>query len=85
MSTFRDAIAQAINDTVWAELEPTPENLTEADAVLAMPEMQAIRKTLQALIAIHGLSPTHPYARTWLTARTDLHKSVIDWVLDGDT
>jgi hypothetical protein len=82
MSTFRDAIAQAINDTVWAELEPTPENLTEADAVLAMPEMQAIRKAL----AFGGEALTDYMKSPDVGLRSiDVPEHIIAWVLDGDT
>ena len=83
MSTLRDVIAGAVCGAWGAD---GSQYLDEdvADSILATPEMQAIRKALRALIAIHGLSPTHPLTRTWRTARTDLPESVIAWVLDGD-
>lgn len=76
MNAFRDAIAASIDCTYFFGLdEPYEENVpvTEANAILAMPEMQAIR------LALHAL--TKEYERQRLVLGIYLPESVITWVL----
>jgi hypothetical protein len=54
---------------------------TTADAILAMPEMQAIRKALfSAYETIDQITPILEVEWLW---GVGLPQSVIDWVLDG--
>ena len=78
MTEFRDAIAYTLLDS-WP-------NTYTADAVLAMPEMQAIRKALihatyNAARHAYPAAPEPPMA-TYMRERCELPDSVIAWVLD---
>jgi hypothetical protein len=70
VSTFRDDIA--VRCAAKSGLSPW----NKADAVLAMPEMQAIRKALRHVASLH-INP-----RSYLAA-FGLPESVIAWVMDG--
>lgn len=92
MSTFRDAIA----DAVAAEGYDQPD--WSADAILATPEMQAIRSALyhSALNAGRRAYPQSPWVTrpkpttadadslvtTYLRENCQLTQSAIDWVVD---
>ena len=85
MSTFRDAIANTL-------MEQWPNTITRmdaarvtSDAVLDTPEMQAIRKALWNLAAMHALEASDTDTTADVVARLNLPESVIAWVLDGDT
>lgn len=67
---FRDAIWQVLHET-WADDEPLP---MHADAVLAMPEMEAMKKALRYL---HDNGDPD---FLWWFLRNNA-PSVIDWVL----
>jgi hypothetical protein len=100
VSEFRDAIAKSIEDDWEVEVETvhphddapyalvailaTPDEL--ADSLLAMPEMQAIRKALiratyNAALWSYPAAPEPPMA-TYMRERCELPESVIAWVLD---
>ena len=74
MSELRDAIAGVL---------PMHVARREANAVLAMPELQAIRKALYRL-ATDASDELHPNVAEWL-ALYDLPPSVVAWVLSGET
>jgi hypothetical protein len=78
MSTFRDAIA------VRCAAKSGPSPWKKADAVLAMPEMQAIRKALRVDADLHSIVADMTPAE-WLRKIVRLPQSVIAWVLDGET
>ena len=77
---FRDAIAQALefwgDDGAGAEMLPDDDG---AAAILAMPEMQAIRVALRDLTA----SWHHHAGAAVLRDAFHLPQSVIDWALGG--
>jgi hypothetical protein len=82
---FRDALAVALefwgDDGAGVEMLPDDDG---ADAILAMPEMQAIRTHLflTHAIAPSGL-PRDPALVRRIMAGCGLPESVIDWVLGG--
>ena len=82
MSEFRDAIAAALAQPYCANAV----SFYEASSVLAMPEMQAIRKALlhatyNAARHAYPAAPEPPMA-TYMRERCELPDSVIAWVLD---
>jgi hypothetical protein len=85
MSTFRDAIAEAVADTYGDLVRYTTAHDEEISAaVLNMPEMQAIRSALRTVcVEYEWCAPGPP---DWSTILGDLRlpESVIAWVLDGD-
>ncbi len=85
--SLRDAIGESVYWTLEHRLSPrTPECppcSRAADAVLAMPEMEAIRQALRSLAA-HRVQVVPEEAADWFAA-LNLPQSVIDWVLAKDT
>ena len=88
MSEFRNAIASTIYDT---EAEHQFSNSVAmltwmADAVLAMPEMQAIRRALQVWAEYAGTydhtGPEYALRELLTDGEVVLPDSVIAWVLD---
>lgn len=75
--SLRDAISDEVDTSSNAAAYRT------ADAVLAMPEMQAIRTALRSLAA-HRVQVVPEEAADWFAA-LNLPQSVIDWVLGKDT
>lgn len=75
--SLRDAISDEVDTSSNAAAYRT------ADAVLAMPEMQAIRTALRSLAA-HRVQVVPEEAADWFAA-LNLPQSVIDWVLAKDT
>lgn len=91
--TFLDAIAQSIDSTYFFGTdEPYEENVTEANAILAMPEMQAIRSALVRLAPCAWHSemrgePGSKLARNRIHATLealDVPPNVIAWVVGDD-
>jgi hypothetical protein len=82
MSTFRDAIAEAACGAWDRPGRFIDEDV--ADAVLDMPEMQAIRKALRVDADLHSIVADMTPAE-WLRKIVRLPQSVIAWVLDGET
>lgn len=86
--SLRDAIAFDALDDVEVNCMAhcyggTYDKREAADAVLAMPEMQAIRTALRSLAA-HRVQVVPEEAADWFAA-LNLPQSVIDWVLGKDT
>lgn len=93
MSTFRDAIANAVvrgfyamsggdpTELAESDISPNSGDLTLADAVLAMPEMEAIRKVLKA-VGDMGIGVVDD--EFVMTTLYELPESVDAWVLRGD-
>lgn len=93
MSTFRDDLADVIHDdfdfanpwATWRQIEQRC-----ADAILAMPEMQAIRKALVRLapcawhVEMRGETGSKLARNRMIAALEglDVPRSVIDWVLE---
>ncbi len=75
--SLRDAISDEVDTSSNAAAYRT------ADAVLAMPEMEAIRQALRSLAA-HRVQVVPEEAADWFAA-LNLPQSVIDWVLGKDT
>ncbi len=75
--SLRDAISDEVDTSSNAAAYRT------ADAVLAMPEMEAIRTALRSLAA-HRVQVVPEEAADWFAA-LNLPQSVIDWVLAKDT
>ncbi len=75
--SLRDAISDEVDTSSHAAAYRT------ADAVLAMPEMEAIRTALRSLAA-HRVQVVPEEAADWFAA-LNLPQSVIDWVLGKDT
>ena len=75
--SLRDAISDEVDTSSNAAAYRT------ADAVLAMPEMEAIRTALRSLAA-HRVQVVPEEAADWFAA-LNLPQSVIDWVLGKDT
>jgi hypothetical protein len=79
MSEFRDAIEATAAFGQRSEV---------ADAVLAMPEMQAIRRTLavygQVESALSKDSRVKMNPRLWLSGVCGIPESVVAWVLEDD-
>ena len=75
--SLRDAISDEVDTSSNAAAYRT------ADAVLAMPEMQAIRTALRSLAA-YRVQVVPEEAADWFAA-LNLPQSVIDWVLGKDT
>jgi hypothetical protein len=75
--SLRDAISDEVDTSSNAAAYRT------ADAVLAMPEMEAIRQALRSLAA-HRVQVVPEEAADWFAA-LNLPQSVIDWVLAKDT
>ncbi len=80
MSTFRDAIAERCA----AKSGPSPWN--KADAVLDMPEMQAIRQWLRGF-GMDGTNHDHccDQCLSMMGEKYGVPDSVIAWVMDGDS
>lgn len=74
---MHEGITVAIIDQTWVTYDRVGQDALVAgsglatDAILALPEMQAIRKVL----AIGGID--------WMVGQ-NLPKSVIDWVMEGE-
>lgn len=90
--SLRDAIGESVYWTLEHRLSPAWMNgstegilgsVRAADAVLAMPEMEAIRTALRSLAA-HRVQVVPEEAADWFAA-LNLPQSVIDWVLAKDT
>jgi len=79
---LRDAVASvtAAVPPGWSYLWP---NFKVADAVLAMPEMQAVRSALRNLYDTRVRECGYGAAHEWLRA-LNLPLSVIAWVLEGE-
>ena len=75
--SLRDAISDEVDTSSNAAAYRT------ADAVLAMPEMEAIRTALRSLAA-HRVQVVPEEAADWFAA-LNLPQSVIDWVLAKDS
>ncbi len=92
MSTFRDATARAIvrgfhplsHETHRPMPEPERVDFHLADAVLDMPEMQAIRKALREVDRYWWIEGNWDRGE-WLRTSAELPESVIAWVLDGES
>jgi len=80
--SLRDAIADALLDARTC-YDNSMDLSSGVDAVLAMPEMEAIRTALRSLAA-HRVQVVPEEAADWFTA-LNLPQSVIDWVLGKDT
>ena len=87
---FRDAIARSMNDYLHARTIGTTSSApfisTTAraieTAILAMPQMQAIRRALRWLASDNA--GTNLDRRVYLAFVHELSDDVIAWVLDGD-
>jgi len=79
----------SLRDAIMRQVDPLHEDATAyrpegvAIAVLAMPEMKAIRQALRSLAA-HRVQVVPEEAADWFAA-LNLPQSVIDWVLAKDT
>lgn len=84
MSEFRDAIADAVAnaEAIDPDTQQTfPADAEDcADAILAMPEMQAMKRAFGADADVHA-SFSELSARQWLHHVVGLPESVIEWVL----
>ena len=80
MSELRDAISKVVHDRWWSPDMDADEAAALANAVLAMPELQAIRKALHEVAGQRGY-----YDLAESLADLDLPPSVVAWVLDGET
>lgn len=76
MSELRDAIAGVVYVNTTRAADYYEEAKESADAVLAMPEMQAIRWAL-GMLHKHG-------GAGYLEMGLDLPASVVAWVLEGE-
>ena len=88
MSELRDAIAFDALDDVAVDCMAhcyggTYDKREAADAVLAMPEMQSIRKALRNMYDTRVRECGYGAAHEWLRA-LNLPLSVIAWVLEGE-
>lgn len=79
--SLRDAIARQVDPLHEDDTAYRPEGV--AIAVLAMPELEAIRTALRSLAA-HRVQVVPEEAADWFAA-LNLPQSVIDWVLGKDT
>ncbi len=86
MTAFRDAIAGAANDA-WGVEGGRFIDEDVADAVLAMPEMQAIRKALHMSCAfsVDNFGLTNEDRMAIMDTVFSLPLEVCLWVLDGDS
>lgn len=88
MSELRDAIAGVVYVNTTRAADYYEEAKESADAVLAMPEMQAIRKALQAAetVIAHADDPARQQTKieylSWALA--ELSDAVQAWVLEGE-
>ncbi len=83
MSELRDAIAGVVYVNTTRAADYYEEAKESADAVLAMPEMQAIRKALRNMYDTRVRECGYGAAHEWLRA-LNLPLSVIAWVLEGE-
>ncbi len=74
MSGFADAIARLSNEHFET---PLADEWTCAEAILAMPEMQAIKRTILSLTDL-GASDDESRARL---AALNVPESIVEWVL----
>jgi hypothetical protein len=87
VSEFRDAIAEAAQ-VGTAALYVDQAGGKVADEILAMPEMQAIRRTLavygQVESALSKDSRVKMNPRLWLSGVCGIPESVVAWILEDD-
>ncbi len=86
MSAFQDAVAEVLPN-VLKTTNPKVGAAMQGDmatAVLAMPEMQAIRKALQEVDRYWWIEGNWDRGE-WLRTSAELPESVIAWVLDGES
>jgi hypothetical protein len=83
MSTFKDAIIQAVRDAAWWD-DQEGTIADSGDAVLDMPEMQAICKALHGMAWDHGACLNADHVRDQLR-QYHVPEHVIDWVLAEPT
>lgn len=78
MSTFGDAIANTVSLAMQKDSRRWEQELAVTSAMLAMPEMQAIRAALRSLTAEHGFGAD---LRQRLILERHVPASVIEWVM----
>jgi len=78
---FHNALAQALE--FWGGDEMVP-NYDDASVILAMPEMQAIRKFIEDTAINNGIGVDDGSSSFWkANDGTWVSQSVIDWALGG--